>query len=110
MKTPLKPLSLRGSDPPDQPTEQSSCTESLTFLDYFDEVVRVEAQLVRVLGVVGIKSPAPGKARLGFGLGPGLGTAASWDGLGFFAKVAPKAGKRQFLVPWHFVAMHAKGE
>lgn len=84
--------------------------ESLTFLDYFNDVVRVEAQLVRVLGIIRVESPAPGKARLWFGLGLGLGTAAPWDGFGFFAKVAPKAGKRQFSAPWHFVGMHAKGE
>ena len=50
----------------------------LTLLDDLDEVVGVEAELVRVLGVVGVQRPALG--HLGAGLGRGLGAAAAGGG------------------------------
>lgn len=49
---------------------------SLTFLYNFNDVICIKAELIRVLGVVCIKSFT--LRDLGLGFGGGFGTAASW--------------------------------
>lgn len=48
----------------------------LTFLDDVDDVIGVEAELVRVLSIIGIQGLA--LRHLWFGLGLGLGPAPCW--------------------------------
>lgn len=48
---------------------------SLTFSDEVNDVIGVEAELVSVLGIIGVQCPALGYLRLGLGLGLGLGSA-----------------------------------
>lgn len=63
--------------PPPSRVAAPCSRSSLTFSEEVDDVVGIEAELVGILGIIGVQCPALGYLRLGLGLGPGLGSAPS---------------------------------
>jgi len=72
----VKPVSVVVNNP------NQGAPKILTFRENLDDVVGIEAELVGVLGVVGVQRLAVGRARPG--LGGGLRSARAGEGLHLF--------------------------